>query len=161
MEINNYAFIDGNNLHWGIKSMGWKLDYKRFRIYLKDKYKVTKAFFFIGYKPGNERLYRKLQEDGYICIFKPIMEVKIGKRTKIKGNVDALMVLHIMIEFPNYEKAVIVSGDGDFYSVIEYLVQKNKLLKIIVPNERYSTLLKKFSMFILPVNLIKNKVELK
>ncbi|MCM8829495.1 MAG: NYN domain-containing protein [Candidatus Omnitrophica bacterium] len=161
MEINNYAFIDGNNLNWGIKSMGWKLDYKKFRIYLRDKYKVTKAFIFIGYKPGNERLYESLQEDNYICIFKPIMEIKTGKKIKIKGNVDALMVLHIMIELPNYDKAVIVSGDGDFYSIIEYLIQKNKLLKIVVPNEKYSTLLKKFSMFILPINLIKGKVELK
>lgn len=69
--------------------------------------------------------------------------------------------LHIMIEFYNYDKAVIVSGDGDFYSVIEYLIGKNKLSKVIVPNERYSTLLKKFSEFILPMNLIKNKVGFK
>lgn len=94
MELNNYAFIDGNNLYWGIKSMKWNLDYKKFRIYLKDKYKVTKAFLFIGYKSGNEILYKKLQEDGYICIFKPILEVKMGNKIKIKGNVDALMVTY-------------------------------------------------------------------
>jgi uncharacterized LabA/DUF88 family protein len=66
-----------------------------------------------------------------------------------------------MIQFPNYEKAVIVSGDGDFYCLIEYLVRQNKLLKIIVPNKRYSSLLRKFARFIVNINLFKEKLEFK
>jgi hypothetical protein len=34
---NNYAFIDSQNLNLGIRILGWKLDYARFRIYLKEK----------------------------------------------------------------------------------------------------------------------------
>jgi hypothetical protein len=30
--MNNYAFIDGNNLYLGVRSQGWKLDYKKFRL---------------------------------------------------------------------------------------------------------------------------------
>ena len=43
---NNYAFIDSQNLNLGIQLLGWKLDYKKFRIYLKEKYNVTKAYIF-------------------------------------------------------------------------------------------------------------------
>lgn len=57
---NNYAFIDSQNLNLGIQSLGWKLDFKRFYTYLKDKYKVEKAFLFIGYVVGNEALYTLL-----------------------------------------------------------------------------------------------------
>ncbi len=49
-----------------------------------------------------------------------------------------------MIEYPNYDKAVIVSGDGDYYSLIDYLKSKDKLEQLLIPNElKYSALLKK------------------
>jgi hypothetical protein len=122
----NYAFIDSQNLNLGLKNIvknklgkvlhsGWDLDFARFRIFLKDKYKVKKAFLFIGFMPGNEKLYQYLQEAGYICIFKPTLAIKSDGKNKIKGNCDAELVLHSMIEIDNYNKAIIVSGDGDFY----------------------------------------------
>ena len=112
---NNYAFIDSQNLNLGVKSQGWKLDFARFRKYLKERYGVEKAFLFIGFVEGNQSLYTYLQESGYICIFKPTLVYKDGT---IKGNCDAELVLHTMIEYPNYEKAVIVSGDGDFFCLV-------------------------------------------
>jgi len=56
-KLNNYAFIDSQNLNLGIRSQGWALDFKRFYVYLKDKYKINKVFLFIGYVAGNEALY--------------------------------------------------------------------------------------------------------
>ena len=81
------------------------------------------------------------------------------KKTKIKGNVDAELVLHTMIEYKNYDKAIIVSGDGDFYCLIEYLANNNKLAKIIVPNKKYSSLLRKFAMFIVNISFLKDKLH--
>lgn len=149
MKQNNFAFIDSNNLHQSlikdiIKNnqsvyIGWKLDYKRFRVYLKDKYGVQKAFLFIGFVPGNQAMYTKLQEYGYICVFKPTLELKDGK---VKGNVDAELVLHSMIQYENYDQAVIVSGDGDFYCLVEHFLNNKKLKKVLVPNQHnYSSLL--------------------
>jgi len=77
--MNNYAFIDSQNLNLSIKQQGWKLDFKRFRIYLQQKYKVTKAFLFIGYIASNQRLYDTLQSFGYILIFKPTMKISTVK----------------------------------------------------------------------------------
>ena len=104
---------------------------------------MAQAFLFIGYRPGNERLYEYLQKAGYLCIFKPTLELPDGST---KGNVDAELVLHTMIEYPNFQRAVIVTGDGDFRCLIAYLLEKGKLEKTIIPNRfKYSALLKSLS----------------
>lgn len=142
-KINNYAFIDSQNLNLSIKALGWSLDYTKFRKYLSDKYNVTRVYLFIGYVRGNEVLYANLQSNGYICVFKPTLELPDGR---VKGNVDAELVLHTMIQYSNFDKAIVVSGDGDFYCLIEYLLNNNKLLKVIIPNQyKYSALLKRLS----------------
>lgn len=156
----NYAFIDSNNLHQGTQDSGWKLDYLKFRNYLKTKYNVGKAYLFIVYIPTNSSLYKRLQEFGYTLIFKPVLEIKKNGKTEYKGNVDAEMVLHAIININKYKKAVIVSGDGDFYCLIEYLDEQKKLEKVLTPNKRYSSLIRKYSNYILPLGLIKNKLEL-
>jgi len=160
-DLKNYAFIDSQNLNLSIRELGWKLDFRRFRKYLAEKYGIVKAFLFIGYVPGNESLYSYLQGAGYICIFKPTLELSDGK---VKGNVDAELVLHTMIEFINFEKAVIVTGDGDFYCLVEYLIKHGKLLKVLIPNQfSYSGLLKRlsppdFNIFDF-MNSLENKLE--
>jgi len=140
----NYAFIDSQNLNLGIRDQGWRLDFARFRIFLKDKYKVFKAFLFIGYIKENKDLYDYLKKSGYVLIFKPILEIKRGKKVQVKGNVDAELVLYTMIEYSKYDKAIVVSGDGDFYCLVEYLKKKGKLGRLLVPNEaKFSRLLYK------------------
>ncbi|HEY0089981.1 MAG TPA: NYN domain-containing protein [Candidatus Lokiarchaeia archaeon] len=153
-----YAFIDSQNLNLGVKSQGWNLDFTKFRRFLKDKYQVENAFLFIGFVFGNQTLYTELQKAGYICIFKPTFEYKKDGEIHTKGNVDAELVLHTMIEYNNYDKAVIVSGDGDFHCLIEYLVKQNKLRKIIVPNIHFLSLLRKFSSLIVNIQLFRKKV---
>ena len=140
MERNNYAFIDSQNLNLSIRELGWKLDFQRFRKYLADKYGITKAFLFIGFIEGNNDLYVHLQESGFICIFKPTLKYKDGTT---KGNCDAELVLQAMIEFDNYQKAVLVTGDGDFYCLVKHLAEKNKLEAVMIPNKlKFSALLK-------------------
>ena len=137
---NNYAFIDSQNLYLGIKDLGWKLDYKKFRIYLAEKYAVKKAYMFMGYLQCNTNLYRFLQKVGYILIFKPILS---GVDGLVKGNVDADLVLQAMIDYKCYNKAIIITGDGDFYCLVKYFCKHNKLLRVFVPNRyKYSILLK-------------------
>jgi uncharacterized LabA/DUF88 family protein len=146
-----YAFIDSQNLNLGVKNdvydkitgallyKGWPLDFKRFFVYLKDKYKVNKAYLFIGRIAGNEQLYESLEYWGYKVIYKPTLEYTDGKEIKTKGNVDAELILHTMIQFPNFGKAIIIAGDGDYHCLVEYLHGQNKLAHVMIPNEfRYS-----------------------
>lgn len=158
--MNNYAFIDAQNVHLSIKSQGWNIDWKRFRVYLTEHYNIGTAYLFIGYIEGNNTLYEKLQKAGFVCIWKPALTYKDGT---IKGNVDAEMVLHTMIQLPNFDKAIIVTGDGDFYCLVQYLLQQNKLQAVLVPNRgKYSALLKKFAKKnIAFMNDLKNKIGFK
>ena len=153
----NYAFIDSQNLNLGVQKIGWKMDWHKFRIWLEEKYNVTHAFMFIGYMADNESLYEQMHEHGFLIVLKPTTEIKASDaeiekdkdaKPTVKGNIDADLVLYAMKEYRNYNKALIVSGDGDFFALIEYLVQQNKLLKVLTPNQRYSTLLKEFEQYI-------------
>jgi len=156
----NYAFIDSQNLNLGVQELGWRLDWKKFRIYLKHKYKVERAYLFIGFVEDNGNMYRLLQSYGFILVFKPTL--KDGKGN-IKGNVDAELVLHsAAIEFNNYDKAVIVSGDGDFKCLHNFLKSKNKLLNIIIPNPySESSLLKPLQKYKIMLNREREKLEFK
>ncbi len=156
--VKNYAFIDSQNLNLSIQENGWKLDFARFRVWLRDKYRVEKAFLFIGYIEGNADLYKALQEMGYICIFKPTLKYKDGRT---KGNCDAELVLQAMVEFRFYKKAVVVTGDGDFHCLVDHLIKQGKLCKLLIPNENsYSALLKRFpSEYIGFVSAQRKKLE--
>ena len=162
-KVNVYAFIDAQNLNLGVKSQGWKLDWRKFRQYLHSKYGVVKAYLFIGQVAGNESLYTFLQESGYVLIFKPTLNRRAGDKTIVKGNVDAELVLHTLIQYKNYDQAVIVTGDGDFHCLIEYLEEKRKLLKILAPTKHYSSLLRKFNQkhYIVCIDLLRESLEQK
>lgn len=140
----NYAFIDSQNLNLAIRELGWKLDFKRFRVYLQDKYNVEKAYLFVGFMPQNADMYAALQDAGFICVFRPTLTYRDGTT---KGNCDAELVLHAMIQYKNYDKAIIVSGDGDFQCLAKYLYEQDKLGVLLIPNQnKYSALLK-FDIF--------------
>lgn len=153
----NYAFIDSQNVNLAIQNQGWKLDFEKFRRYLAEKYHIEKAFLFIGFVPQNQALYTALQKEGFILIFKPTL---LLPDRKVKGNVDAELVLHAMIELPNYEKALVVTGDGDFFCLVDYLRGKEKLLKLMVPDQgRYSSLYRKVMRDIVFMNNLRGKLS--
>lgn len=132
-QLNNFAFIDAQNLNMSVHNQGWDLDYTKFRQYLRDKYNVSKAFMFIGFLPSNQNLYTAFQEQGYLLIFKPTIDVY---DQKTKGNVDAELVLHTLTNMKYYDQAVVVTGDGDFYCLIDYLLKREKLHRLLVPSSK-------------------------
>ncbi len=155
----NYAFIDSQNLLMGVRSQGWEIDLKKFKVFLKDKYHVKKTFLFLGYLQENQSYYRILDSMGFELVFKPTVRFKKEGKYKVKGNVDIELAIKVFLEYDNFQKAVIVSGDGDFYSLIKHLKKNNKLLRILTPNRRYSSLLKEFNMYITDINLLREKLE--
>lgn len=137
---NNFAFIDNTNVHKGIQMLGWKLDLVKFRKLLRERYGVTRAYMFTGYLAGNQDMYRDFQNMGYTLIFKPTLPNKDGG---VKGNCDAELVLQAMVDIGEYEKAVIVTGDGDFQCLVKHLRKINKLGYVVSPNRRWCSILLK------------------
>ena len=154
-----YAYIDGSNLHKGIEELGWKLDYFRFKKWLEEKYKVSKAYIFIGLVQEHKRIYTYLQEAGFTLIFK---ETIPGKDGDIKGNCDAEMVLKSVSDCYEikYDNAILVTGDGDFACLASFLHEKQKLRTIIAPNfKKSSYLIRKIQVPLVFMNNLKNKLK--
>ncbi len=133
----NQAFIDGQNLYFNTKSYGWKIDLARFRVYLREKYNVDKAYYFLGaVDNANEKIYSSIQEAGFILIFREHNQSMIGKK---KGNVDTDIVFSIMekiAEREKFDKIVLVSGDGDYFKMVQYLAMKGRFAKLLAPNKK-------------------------
>ncbi len=142
-ELHNFAYIDGANLNKALLEINWKLDYKRFHVWLKEKYGIEKAYLFIGLIPKFKNLYTYLQECGFTLIFKEVVYDGSGKP---KGNCDADLVLQATCDAyeNNFQKAVLVASDGDYASLVKFLLEKNKFLTILSPaRERKCSILLK------------------
>jgi len=166
MNENNYAFIDGQNLHLGTQEGDWAVDHKRFRKYLKRKYGVSQAFYFLGYvSENNQDLYSSLQKAGFIVVFKEHTQSMLGKK---KGNIDTDLVFEIMkmlFDDVEMDEVVLVSGDGDYKKIVEYLISKDKFKKILFPNRKFASSLYNDIHLQFKANLddtdVKKKIEYK
>lgn len=154
--LTNFAFIDGTNLHRSAVKIGWKISWRKFRRYLEETYAVTRAYYFIGRVENNQSLYDTLKSAGFELVFK---ETYIGTDGELKGNIDADLVLKAMTHYRIYEKAVIVTSDGDFGCLIKYLIQKNKLRSVIT-SRRCSHLVEKAAgSYMCYIDELRNKLE--
>ncbi len=161
----NFAFIDSQNLNLGVQRVGWKMDWKKFRIFLKKEYNVESAYMFIGYVPDNEKLYQQMKDAGYLVVLKPTVDMFMSEeelkdeKHVTKGNADAELVLYAIKEMPNYDKAVIVSGDGDFYCIVEYLADKGKLETLLAPNSHHSTLYRPYEKYVTVIEKFRQQLK--
>ena len=142
-------------MHKGVQTLGWNLDYRRFRVWLTEKYGVIRAYLFIGLIPKYSGLYKYLQEAGFTLVFK---ETTYDGDGKPKGNCDADLVVQAMRDGyeNNFEKAVIVASDGDYASLVKLLIEKEKLEIILSPAtyNKCSLLLKRTNA---PITYINDK----
>ena len=140
----NIAFIDGQNLHLGIKQSGWAIDHEKFRVYLKEKYGVKEAYYFLGFISEEQQdLYDKLQKSGFILSFREHSATLKGQK---KGNVDCDIIFGIMkklVDDEPFEKVFIVSGDGDYKKLVDFLIKKKRFAKMLFPNKEFASSLYK------------------
>lgn len=141
-KVSNICYIDGQNLYFGTASseIPWKIDLLKFRVYLREKYQVERAYYYLGYVQDGlkiEQLYDNIQNAGFILTFRQYNVAMIGKK---KGNVDSHIIFSIMkrlYEKDNFDKVILVSGDGDYKMLIDFLIEKEKLEKILFPNKKF------------------------
>jgi len=85
-----------------------------------------------------------------------------------KGNVDTDIVFNIMRKIADqedFDKVVLVSGDGDYFRMVQYLIVKDKFGRLLAPNEDrmsslYKTLEPKYYAFLNRED-VRNKIEYK
>lgn len=161
LKENNIAYIDGANLYKGIASLGWRLNYRRFRIWLSEKYGVHTAYLFMGLIPKYKELYKYLQECGFTLVFKEVVYDGDGKP---KGNCDADLVLQTTCDtYENkFDRAVLVTSDGDYAGLVSFLEKKQKFSVVLSPHpkERCSILLKRTGVKISYINDQRSHLEM-
>lgn len=159
---NNFAYIDGANLHKGVESLGWKLDYQRFRSWIRQKFDVTDAYLFIGLMSKHADLYTSLQSAGYALVFKEIVYDGSGKA---KGNCDADLVLQGTRDCYEHHptRVLLVSSDGDYAPLVRFWQEKKVYCLIVspAPVEKCSILLKRTGTPIVYLEDMKHKLSLR
>ncbi len=142
----NHAFIDGQNLYMGTTKTdpSWKIDFKKFRVFLKDKYRVEVAYYFLGCViEDNRDMYTKIQEAGFILVFREHNSAMVGNK---KGNVDADIVFSVMKKLyqnEEFDKILLISGDGDYKRMVDFLIEEGKFKKVLFPNKKFASSLYK------------------
>ncbi len=164
----NIAFMDGQNLYLGTTKCSncagklgidykkielsdckcgyaWKVNLSKLRVYLKENYNASEAYYFIGYfREKNNEIYEDIQKAGFITVFKEHKELFTSSK---KGNVDADIIFDIMKrlidEGDKFNKIVMISGDGDYKKLVTYLISKERFEKILFPNKEFASSLYK------------------
>ncbi|MFA6158008.1 MAG: NYN domain-containing protein [Candidatus Paceibacterota bacterium] len=139
--------MDGQNLYMGTAKREvdpWKIDLARFRVYLEEKYHVTEAYYFLGFVQNeHDDLYDEIQHAGFILKFREHNPAMLGKK---KGNVDSDIIFYIMKKMykrEDFERVVMVSGDGDYKLVVDFLIEEGRFEKILFPDRRRASSLYK------------------
>lgn len=120
-EPNNYAFIDGSNLHLTYEHMNWKMDYRKLRRFLRKRHNITTAYYFVGYRLKNSDIYQKLKKYGYVL------------KHEVANNLDQYLIKQAKWDINNYDKAIIISSDKHFTELIKYLDSRDKLKLVLAP----------------------------
>lgn len=131
-----YAFVDAANILFrNTESTSWRIDLKKLIKYLQERFGATKIFYFGGQDDRNKiqaNLHRKLAMWGYELRLNPVKHFMNDRgEWFIKADVDSRMSFEMMRLFSQYDRAVVLTGDGDFYWVLEYLLQKKERVWLI------------------------------
>ncbi len=166
-ERENLAFIDGQNLYMGTakrEQAPWRIDLTRLRVYLEQKYGVAKAYYFLGYvQEMRQELYEEIQAAGFVLVFREHNAAMLGKK---KGNVDSDIIFHTMKKLykgEDFQKIFLVSGDGDYKMLVDFLIEEGRFGKILFPNRQFaSSLYKKLgSEYFDYLESVRGKIEAK
>jgi len=124
-----------------MEAMGCKIDYRRFRLWLKNRHDVERAFMYFGYMEGREALYGYLRKCGFELVFRDV-EYHLGRT---KGNVDICLTISVLEMLAEFDRSYLVTSDGDFFDLTEKLKREGKFGGVISPqtSKRCSTLLRK------------------
>lgn len=142
--MKTYGFIDASNIIYGARTEGWLIDQKKLIGYLKRKFKVSKTFFYFGKDEKNkkqEKFLKKLESFGYTLRVKQVK--RYGKRQKANCDVD--LTLDMVLLKDKYDQAIVLTGDGDFLPLFEYLKKEKKEITIIAFPKSTARELKKFA----------------
>ena len=126
------VFVDGANMFYAQRKLGWHLDYRKLYEYLTRDFEVYNAFYFTSVPtpvdPSLEGFLRALTAMGYTVRRKPLKEIvdqETGETFR-KANLDIELVIDMFNTVELYDVAILCTGDGDFERAVELLRSRGK-----------------------------------
>ncbi|MBI5003815.1 NYN domain-containing protein [Candidatus Kaiserbacteria bacterium] len=91
------------------------------------------------------RFYRKLEQFGYMLVLKPVKTYDEEGNPRRKANCDVDMAYCLMRELNNFNRALVLSGDGDFLPVLKFLRANEKEVLVMARGHRTAKEIKRFA----------------
>ncbi len=112
----------------------------------KEKELNEAEILLLGRHLQRVRFYLKLLQFGYRLFLKPVkLYDQEDGTTKRKANCDVDMAFHLMKEKENFDRAIVLSGDGDFLPVLKYLKEIGKEMIVLGRGPRTAKEIKQFA----------------
>ncbi len=125
-------FIDGANMFYAQRKMGWHIDYRKVYEFYASQAQVYNAFYYTSVTnppdPGMEGFLRALTGMGYTVrrkVVKEILDQETGQTVR-KANLDIEIVIDMLTTADLFDRAILISGDGDFERAVEFLRGRGK-----------------------------------
>lgn len=141
-KLATFAFIDASNIIYGTRDEGWKVDFRKLLRYLRERYNCKKIYYFAGKDENNKKqikFYKKLEGFGYDLVLKQVKLYKQDDGNIIrKANCDVDLTFYAMRDKEEFSRAIFLTGDGDFYILLDYLLKLKKEIRVIANGKRTS-----------------------
>jgi uncharacterized LabA/DUF88 family protein len=126
------VFIDGANLFFTQRHLGWQIDFSRLMAFFMSGYASVQANYYVpASEPVSEEnaaFTRVLTAHGYRITSKPVKKI-VNKETGVivmKGNLDVELVVDALSAVDQYDTFLLFSGDSDFLPLLRALKEKGK-----------------------------------
>mgnify|MGYP001040983833 FL=1 len=159
-------FVDGNNMFYAQQKNGWFFDPKRVLEYFVtefDDISLVNAFWYTGLKDSqDQRGFRDaLISLGYTVRTKVLKEYydDTSGRYSQKANLDIEIVVDMFNTVEQYDRVVLLSGDGDFERAIELLRSKNTHITVVSTEGMIARELRNVTDRYIDLNKIRRSIE--
>lgn len=131
-------YIDGANMFYTQKKVGWSIDWKKVKEYLENNKEVIEWKYYVGVKTDDEKMQKYLKylnAIGFSVFTKPLKKIRVEKDDYIyKANFDVEITADTLLDKTKTDEVIIFSGDSDF----RYLCKKLKDIgrKVIIYSSR-------------------------
>ncbi|MBE3583166.1 MAG: NYN domain-containing protein [Limnochordaceae bacterium] len=125
------VFIDGANMFYAQRALGWRIDWAKVISYFSKGKKLYNGFYYAAESEGEfsqESFLRALTHMGYIVRRRPLKSITDQETgaTIYKANLDVDIVVDMLATMDQYDEAILMSGDGDFERAFELLRARGK-----------------------------------
>lgn len=145
------VYIDGANMFYAQKKMGWFIDWQKVKAYLERQYKVSECHYYTAVKKDDSKMIdfiKKLKSYGYKVITKPLKKIRlnsaeltlgkpVGKHV-YKANFDVEISCDMVRNDKNVQIIALFSGDSDFAYALKILRKSGKRVIVYATKQTLS-----------------------